>query len=168
MGATIEPFNAASTEQVDDWLTACLDVPRWVEELASGRPYADADVLLAAAAAAAQPLSEDEVDRALSHHPRIGDRPAPGGGASAAMSSSEQSGVDPADAEVADALAIGNAAYEERFGHVFLVRAAGRSAREILDVLQERLERAPEQERVTTAEQLREIAVLRLEGVLAR
>ncbi len=167
MGTTVERFNAAGREQVRDWLTACLDVPRWVDEVGAGRPYADAGAVLDAARSAAQPLTPDEVDRALSHHPRIGDRPAAGGGASAQMSASEQSGVDPADAEVADALAAGNAAYEQRFGHVFLIRAAGRPTREILDALHQRLKRTPEQERSTTAEQLREIAVLRLEGVLA-
>ncbi len=167
MGASIERFNAADGGQVRDWLTACLDVPRWVDDVAGARPYADADALVERARAAAQPLTEDEVDRALSHHPRIGEKAAGTGGASAAMSAEEQSGVDPADADVAAALAEGNAAYEQRFGHVFLIRAAGRSAREVLDTLDHRLQRTPEQERATTAEQLREIALLRLEGVLA-
>ena len=56
--------------------------------------------------------------------------------------------------------------YEERFGHVFLIRAAGRSAEEILQSLQERLGNDPGTERRIAAEQLREIAVLRLEQEL--
>ena len=55
------------------------------------------------------------------------------------MSRAEQAGVDPSDAAVAAALAEGNRAYEQRFGRVFLIRAAGRSATEILAALTERL-----------------------------
>jgi 2-oxo-4-hydroxy-4-carboxy-5-ureidoimidazoline decarboxylase len=82
------------------------------------------------------------------------------------MSRAEQSGVDPSDGEVQDALVRGNRAYEARFGRVFLIRAAGRDAREILASLSERLEHTPEQEERIVAEQLREIALLRLKGMM--
>lgn len=85
----------------------------------------------------------------------------------AAHSRREQSGVDTSDADVAERLRAGNRAYEERFGHVFLIRAAGRSAAEILSALDERLGNDPATERRVVAEQLREIAVLRLEKELA-
>ena len=163
-------FNAADAAQVRAWLGACLDVPRWVEQVEAGRPYRDADAVVAAAARAADPLDEAEVDRALGHHPRLGERPATEG-ASAQMSAREQGamagGAGGADAEVAERLRAGNAAYEERFGHVFLLRAAGRSAPDVLEILERRLGRTPAQERATTAEQLREIALLRLEGLLS-
>jgi 2-oxo-4-hydroxy-4-carboxy-5-ureidoimidazoline decarboxylase len=83
------------------------------------------------------------------------------------MSRSEQAGVDPADTDVAGALARGNRAYEEKFGRVFLIRAAGRTAPEILAALNERLANTPAQEDVIVAQQLREIALLRLEGVIS-
>ena len=70
-------------------------------------------------------------------------------------------------AAIASALAEGNRAYEERFGRVFLIRAAGRSAAEILDALTERLAHTPAEEEPVVAEQLREIAVLRLKGRFA-
>jgi 2-oxo-4-hydroxy-4-carboxy-5-ureidoimidazoline decarboxylase len=81
------------------------------------------------------------------------------------MSRSEQSGIDPADAEITARLAAGNAAYEERFGRIYLVRAAGRSATDLLDLLEERLTHDPETELAVTTEQLGEIALLRLEGL---
>jgi 2-oxo-4-hydroxy-4-carboxy-5-ureidoimidazoline decarboxylase len=83
------------------------------------------------------------------------------------MSRSEQAGVDPHDAEVRERLAAGNAAYEERFDRIYLVRAAGRSADEILALLEERLGNDPETELAVTAGQLREIAVLRLKGLFS-
>ena len=162
-------FDDADAARVRSWLSACLDVPRWVEQVEAGRPYRDVDALMAAAASAADPLTDDEVDRALGHHPRLGERAATVG-ASAEMSAREQGalgGVEGTAAEVAERLRAGNAAYEERFGHVFLLRAAGRSAPEVLETLQRRLGCTPEQERVTTAEQLREIALLRLGGLLS-
>ncbi len=78
----------------------------------------------------------------------------------------EQSGVD-ASADTAARLAAGNAAYEERFDRIFLVRAAGRSAEEILALLAQRLTHDPETELAVTAGQLREIALLRLEDTFA-
>ena len=108
--------------------------------------------------------TDAEVEQALSHHPRIGER-ATGAGASA--SAREQAGVDPADAALAAELRAGNLAYEERFGRVFIVRAAGRSGPEILDHLRLRLDNSDEAERAATIDQLTQIAVLRMREALS-
>lgn len=163
---TLDAFNAADRDAAIALLRPCLDIDRWCADLADARPYGSVAELLAWAEVAASPFTRDEVEAALAHHPRIGERPT-GAGTEAAMSRSEQAGVDPADAEVAAALAAGNRAYEERFGRVFLIRAAGRSSREILDALTERLGHTPEEEEPVVADQLRQIAVLRLKGLIA-
>lgn len=163
---TLEQFNSAEEDAAERLLLACAAVPRWARAVAAGRPYASRDALLDAARTAASPWTEEEVDAALARHPRIGER-AEGQDADAAHSRREQSGVDTSDADVAGRLRAGNRAYEERFGHVFLIRAAGRSAAEILSALDERLGNDPATERRVVAEQLREIAVLRLEKELA-
>ena len=67
---------------------------------------------------------------------------------------------------VAAAIAEGNRSYEQKFGHVFLIRAAGRSREEILAALHTRLAHTPEEEQLVIGQQLREIAVLRLEGLI--
>lgn len=162
----LDGFNEADREAVIAALRPCVDITRWCEELADGRPYDSIDALVARAEAAAAPFTADEVDAALAHHPRIGER-AGGEHAEAAMSRAEQAGVDPSDAAVAAALAEGNRAYEQRFGRVFLIRAAGRSSAEILDALTARLGNTAAEEQQVVAEQLREIAVLRLKGILA-
>lgn len=162
----LDGFNEADREAVIAALRPCVDIARWCEELADGRPYDSIDALVARAEAAAAPFTADEVDAALAHHPRIGER-AGGEHAEAAMSRAEQAGVDPSDAAVAAALAEGNRAYEQRFGRVFLIRAAGRSSAEILDALTARLGNTAAEEQQVVAEQLREIAVLRLKGILA-
>ena len=163
---SLDEFNRADREAAIASLRPCVDITRWCEELADGRPYDSVEAVVARAEVAAAPFTVDEVDAALAHHPRIGERPR-GEHAEAAMSRAEQAGVDPNDAAIAAALAEGNRAYEQRFGRVFLIRAAGRSASEILAALTQRLGNTPAEEQLVVAEQLREIAVLRLKGRFA-
>ncbi|MEO5610743.1 MAG: 2-oxo-4-hydroxy-4-carboxy-5-ureidoimidazoline decarboxylase [Ornithinibacter sp.] len=158
-------FNALPAAEAHSLLMACLGVSRWAEDVASGRPYATSDAVLAAASDAAAELSADELDAALAGHPRIGER-ASSPEHQSEMSEREQAGVDQTDAGVAADLAAGNAAYEERFDRVFLIRAAGRSAPEILAELHRRLKNDDASERTETTAQLREIAVLRLKEML--
>lgn len=158
-------FNTAPADQAAALVRACADVDRWVDEMVAGRPYASVDAVVEAAQQRAHPWTDSEVDAALARHPRIGER-AQGEDADAQMSRREQAGVS-TDADVQSRLAEGNAAYEARFGHVFLIRAAGRSAEEILTALQQRLTHTPDHERRIAAEQLREIAALRLRGALS-
>ncbi len=161
----LDQLNALPAEQAAAALRPCVDIDSWVDAVVAGRPYADRGTLLARADEAARSWTPSEVAAALADHPRIGERHA-GVGASAALSGREQAGVDPHDADVRRRLADGNAAYEERFDRIFLIRAAGRSAEEILALLEERLGNDPETELAVTAEQLREIALLRLEGLI--
>lgn len=139
-------------------LEAALGVRRWVAEVAGLAPFRDLDELLDAARTAATPLSPSEIDEAMAQHPRIGENPA-GSDASAALSRAEQGDAT----ELAEELAAGNAAYEERFGRVFIIRAAGRSRAEILAELQRRLQLDDATELSIAAEQLRDIALLRLQ-----
>jgi 2-oxo-4-hydroxy-4-carboxy-5-ureidoimidazoline decarboxylase len=142
-----------------DQLLSCLSVPRWADEVLAGEPYADRAAVMARADEAARALTDEELDQALAGHPRIGER----GGA---QSQREQAGVDPASGDTAARLAAGNAAYEERFGRVFLIRAAGRDAEAILVELDRRLGNDEATERAETVDNLRQIALLRLEALL--
>ena len=158
-------FNTADRARAVETLRPCVDVQRWVDTVAAARPFPSREALLAFAAGAAEPFTPAEVESAMAHHPRIGERPT-AATTEASMSRSEQAGVDPADAGVAQALAQGNKDYEDKFGRVFLIRAAGRTAPEILQALNERLANSPAEEDTIVAQQLREIAVLRLEGLI--
>jgi 2-oxo-4-hydroxy-4-carboxy-5-ureidoimidazoline decarboxylase len=146
-----------------DQLLACLSVPRWADDVLAGAPYADRETLLARADDAARTLTDDELPQALGGHPRIGERGGPG---MSAASQREQSGVDPTAGDTAARLKAGNKAYEERFDRVYLIRAAGRDADEILTHLERRLQNDDETERAETVDNLRQIALLRLEATL--
>jgi hydroxyisourate hydrolase len=143
-------------------LTSCLAAPGWVDGMLAGRPYVDREAVLARGRELAVGLTDSDVESALARHPRIGER-AQDEAHDAELSAAEQSGLDAGDAA---ALAAGNAAYEQRFGRVFLIRAAGRSSRQILDELRRRLGNSDEAERREVAGQLGEIALLRLAALV--
>jgi 2-oxo-4-hydroxy-4-carboxy-5-ureidoimidazoline decarboxylase len=87
-----------------------------------------------------------------------------GENAEAAASRREQAAMTTAADDDVAAIAAGNAAYEERFGRVFLIRAAGRTPGEIRAELERRLTNDPDAETLEATRQLAEIALLRLRG----
>lgn len=156
---TLAAFNAADEPDVHTLLGACLDVPDWVDALATGRPYADRGALQAAAADHAALVTWEQTAAALARHPRIGERPS-GSGTDARWSSGEQAGVRAGEI---DDLAAGNAAYEARFGHIFLICAAGLSGEQMLNALRDRMDHSDEQEHDVVIGELGKIALLRLD-----
>lgn len=161
----LSEFNTLTRNEAVEAIRPALDIPRWLEAVVDARPYWHHDALLGMARTAVQPFTAEEVEHALSHHPRIGER-AEGSHREAGFSRAEQSAVDPTDTDVQQRLREGNLAYEERFGQVFLIRAAGRSPEEILDQLSARMDNDPGTEQAVVADQLRQIALLRLEGLV--
>jgi OHCU decarboxylase len=155
-------FNELSAEAAVDVLLGVCHSRLWAAEVAAGRPYADVDALLAAADLTWMTLAPPDWLEALDGHPRIGE----GGGRSAESSAREQAGMGAAAAEVQASIAVGNVAYEARFGHVFLISAEGRSAEEILANLRSRLSNDPDVEFRIAAEEHRRITRLRLQHLL--
>lgn len=153
---SLASFNAATTEDAVAVMMSCCPSRRFAAAVTAGRPYPSVAALESAVTAAFGSLDWADVLEAIAGHPRIGDRV---GGQSAA----EQSGV--ADSSRA-ALAEGNRAYEERFGHVFLVCATGLSGEEMLAALRARLGNDPYAERMAATTELRKITVLRLRKAL--
>ena len=162
----LHDFNHLPHEKALALIHPCVALPEWADALALRRPYASRDELFSTASALTQNWDEAALAQALNAHPRIGEKPA-GSQAEAALSRQEQGAVNDRDAALAQALREGNARYEARFGRVFLIRAKGRSGEEILQALHARLENSDAQEVRAALEQLREITLLRLEGVIS-
>jgi allantoicase len=138
-------------------LRACCASAAWVEAMVAARPFGSPGALLAVADEVWAGLTDDDHREAFAAHPRIGER------SDSAWSTREQAGAAGAQDGVLERIAEGNVAYEARFGHVYLVRAAGRSAEELLALLEERLGNDPAAELVVAAGQQAEITRLRLE-----
>lgn len=131
------------------------------------RPFGSRDELLVAARDEWFALTPDDWREAFGHHPKIGDRESLRRrfATTAHLSEREQSGVAGASDDVVAALADGNRAYEEKFGYIFIVCATGRTADEMLRMLNERLPNGPADEiKIAAAEQAK-ITELRLLGL---
>jgi 2-oxo-4-hydroxy-4-carboxy-5-ureidoimidazoline decarboxylase len=154
---TLASFNAAPAGEAMTEMLACCASTRFARALTHGRPYPSLSAAETAVDLAFDSLTWDDVLEAMAEHPRIGARV---GGQSAI----EQSGV--ADASRA-ALIAGNAEYENRFGHVFLICATGLSGEAMLSALRERLNHTQTAERTVACAELRKITRLRVRKALA-
>ncbi|MBV9445959.1 MAG: 2-oxo-4-hydroxy-4-carboxy-5-ureidoimidazoline decarboxylase [Streptosporangiaceae bacterium] len=161
MAASLSEFNAESAAAAELDVLSCCESKTFGAAIVRGRPYPDAAALYAAIDRAFDTtLNWDDILEAMNAHPRIGERT---GGISAA----EQAGAAAAGAAVRRALAAANTAYEQRFGHVFLICASGLSGQEMLDRLRTRLENTPSNERTVARQELRKITRLRMTKLLA-
>ena len=164
----LRALNAMDGAALQAALANCCGSTAWVERMAERQPFKDVDDLFSRADAATSSLQRADWLEAFSHHPRIGDRTRPASQSADAheWSSQEQARARTASRATLSALAKANRAYEERFGYVFLVSAAGRTSEEILATLRERLGNDADAElRIAAAEQAK-ITRLRLEKLL--
>jgi len=161
-------FNELPVGAAREALAGCCSSGRWVDAVAVGRPYPSLAALLSASDAAVAALAEADLDEALAGHPRIGDqrllRASSQDGDE--WSAQEQAGVRVAGDDLLRELAAGNAEYEGRFGHIYLVCATGRDAADLLALLRERLGHSPEAEWRVVAAELAKINEIRLRKLL--
>jgi len=146
-------------------LLAVCSSPVWADQMLAGRPYDSVDAVMERADKALAELGEADLDAALAGHPRIGER-AGADHDGKGWSRQEQSAVDGSAPDVRRALAEGNAAYERRFGQVYLVNATGKSADEMLAILNRRLGNDPVTERAVVRDELAKINRIRLTKLL--
>lgn len=156
-------FNAAPIDDAKNVLHACVHIPSWTQTLSQQRPYSSRDELLSTAANQTERWTWQDIEAALATHPRIGEKKAKQAltEREAAFSDAEQSGVKQ-DETTQRALFEGNMAYEEKFGFIFLIKAAGLSSDQMLSALNQRLSHDINTEKQIVHEQLAAIALLRL------
>ncbi len=140
---------------------ACCGSRHWQQLMAAVLPCDSLDELLVASEQAYDALSHEDWLQAFAAHSMIG-APREGDGTGAR----EQAGLEGADGDLRISLAAANLEYQTRFGFVFLIRARGRSADEMLVQMHERLRHTPETEFRIACEQQREITALRLEELV--
>ncbi|MFI8297452.1 2-oxo-4-hydroxy-4-carboxy-5-ureidoimidazoline decarboxylase [Streptomyces nigra] len=150
-------FNALEEHAAQAALHEVCASTAWVERLLAARPYATVDALHQASDAAMAGLAADDLAEAMAGHPPIG-RPRPGDPASAR----EQRGMAGASEELKAEMLELNLAYQEKFGHVFLICATGRTGEQMRDAVKERIGNAPEQEREIVRAELGKINRIRL------
>lgn len=165
---TLHEFNTLDKQQLREALYKCCGSKTWVEKMLPFIPADDMVELLEDAEEQWFECSEQDWKEAFAQHPRIGDMESlkKKFASTAGWAASEQAGATTASKQTLEALAEVNRLYEEKFGYIFIVCATGKSAEEMLAMLQMRLQNSPEVEIEVAADEQNKITKLRLEKLL--
>jgi OHCU decarboxylase len=163
MNAVLTEWNGADEAAALEAMIACCGARRWAAAMVALRPMSSIVELSESADRVWATMEEADWMEAFACHPRIGERKAAHATVqSTAWSRQEQSSVAAAQERVLAELTEGNAEYERRFGFTYIVCATGKSADEMLAILQRRLASSREAELREAAEQQRQILQIRL------
>ncbi|MFD7614201.1 2-oxo-4-hydroxy-4-carboxy-5-ureidoimidazoline decarboxylase [Streptomyces sp. NPDC059828] len=150
-------FNTAADSAAAAELHEVCASATWGRSVLARRPYATVEALCSASDAAMAELTADDLAEAMAGHPPIG-RPKPGDPTSAR----EQRGMAGVSDELRAEMLELNLDYQEKFGHVFLICATGRTGEQMRDALRERIDHSSEQEREIVRTELGKINRIRL------
>ena len=166
---TLDQLNRLSELDATAAFTQCCACTRWVERMEIGRPYEGLSEMLEIGDRIWEECDVDDYLEAFQGHPRIGDVEslAKKYANTKGWAGNEQKGMDSADPAVIQRLADGNKTYEQKFGHIFIVCATGKSAAEMLALLEARMPNDPKTEVMVAAEEQNKITRLRLKKLLA-
>jgi OHCU decarboxylase len=164
MNATLTAWNHAPEPAAFEAMLACCAATRWAAAMTAARPIPDTQSLHTTADQIWSQMSEPDWLEAFAAHPRIGSRKQAAHAAqkSAAWSNQEQSSTQTAAQQTLDTLAALNAQYEQQFGFTYIVCATGKSAEQMLAILNRRLNNDRATELKEAAEQQRQITQIRL------
>ena len=167
---TLTELNQLAESDASHAFMQCCTATAWVKAMVGSRPFADETALYQAADKHWQALREGDYLEAFEGHPKIGDVNSLRAkyANTKALASGEQSAVNSASEQVLTELSRGNSDYETKFGFIFIVCATGKSAEEMLALLQARLPNERAQELANAAEEQRKIFHLRLDKCLEK
>ncbi|MCC6601113.1 MAG: 2-oxo-4-hydroxy-4-carboxy-5-ureidoimidazoline decarboxylase [Crocinitomicaceae bacterium] len=166
---TIEEINSLSVDAAKQALNKCCVSSVWTNEMVAARPFQSAEDMLTKASEIWAGCGEGDWLEAFTGHPKIGDVESLSKKYSHTKewAGNEQGGMNNASMEVIQRLADGNKVYEEKFGFIFIVCATGKSAEEMLVLLEERLTNERSVELKIAAKEQEKITIIRLEKLLA-
>jgi hydroxyisourate hydrolase len=170
----LSELNALTPADAERELLRCCGSTRWARAMTEARPFASLEELSSTADTVWASLERRDWIEAFEAHPKIGGAGQAGRDGehgdtqkTAAWSAAEQAGVAGASRDVIERLAEANREYEARFGYIFIVCATGKSADEMLHLLQQRINNFPDAELRIAAEEQRKITQLRLAKLIA-
>jgi 2-oxo-4-hydroxy-4-carboxy-5-ureidoimidazoline decarboxylase len=167
---TLVELNHLPNPALAEALQKCCGSTVWVHNMVAQFPIADAQTLLHEASAEWNKLTEADWREAFTHHPKIGgnvEALREKFASTSQWAEGEQASVKQASQATLEALATGNEDYERKFGYIFIVCATGKTADEMLALLQARLPNKPEDEILIAAVEQDKITRIRLEKLLA-
>lgn len=160
----LSEFNSLDAPAAISCIEGCCASQSWAAGLVFKRPYQTADELNLASAQVWRALQEDDYLEAFDGHPKIGDPDSlkQRYAGTHAMASNEQSGVNGAPENIIQELASLNHEYEEKFGFIFIVCASGKTAEQMLELIQIRLLNSRAIELSNAADEQLKITTIRL------
>ncbi len=166
---TIDQLNRLSEDDATAAFEQCCGASQWVERMVYSRPFETLSEVLETSDTIWEECDVDDYEEAFTHHPKIGDVESLSKKYenTKTWAVGEQKGVENADRAVIEKLAEGNKTYEEKFGHIFIVCATGKSAAEMLSMLEGRMKNDPKDEILIAAGEQNKITRLRLKKLLA-
>jgi 2-oxo-4-hydroxy-4-carboxy-5-ureidoimidazoline decarboxylase len=164
MNPVLTRWNALDAESAAREILPCCGSSVWATQLAAKRPITNDSTLLETSNAVWFSLPEEAWQQAFDSHPRIGQKHAQSQATEESLrwSAQEQRAAVSENAAAKQALEQANRRYEQRFGRIFIVCATGKSAPQILSILEARMHNDPQTELREAAEQQRQITELRL------
>ena len=168
MDISLNQFNTLPGAEAVSLLTTCCTSQNWAQQLASNRPFDSLSSLLSVSDSIWQTMQEDDYLQAFEGHPQIGDISTLSKKYqnTAESAASEQSAVNNADKKTIEALAAANKAYLDKFGFIFIVFASDKSAKQMLNLITERLSNTRQQELTKGAIEQNKITRHRLQGLI--
>ncbi len=159
-------LDGATQDEARSMLERCCGASRWVTAMLARRPFGSDERLFTVADTEWARMERGDVLEALTHHPRIGadlEELRMRYGATASWAAAEQAGAGAANETTLLALRDANVRYEARFGHIFVVCATGKTAAEMLALLDARMSHTPDVELAVAAAEQAKITKIRLE-----
>ncbi|MCP4460986.1 MAG: 2-oxo-4-hydroxy-4-carboxy-5-ureidoimidazoline decarboxylase [Cytophagales bacterium] len=166
---TLEELNELDAEAAVIELTKCCGAQSWVDRMVLARPFADEDEILSVAKKIWHECREVDWLEAFTHHPKIGavESLSTKFANTKEWAGNEQKSVDTAPTEVIEKLANLNSLYKDKFGFIFIVYATGKSAAEMLEILESRMKNTYQDELNIAAEEQHKITMIRLKKLIA-
>jgi OHCU decarboxylase len=170
MTTFVDELNTLPAAEAADLLRSCCGASAWVKQMVAKRPFTSNTQLLATADEVWKGLSTDEKREAFEHHPRIGEKlsAAAQTDKAKAFAEREQALVKLASSSVHDQMSLINRAYEQKFGFIYIVSAAGKEGHELIDIARKRLRNDTATELGIAMEEQRKITRLRLEALIGK
>lgn len=165
---SLSELNVLPPEGASVAFSNCCTSHAWIDGMVSARPFISLEQCHEIALSVWNSLSEKDFLQAFEGHPKIGDVSSlrEKYAHTKQLASGEQSSVDDASEEVIQALADGNTAYEDKNGFIFIVCATGKSAAEMLDLLNQRLPNSREVELANAAAEQAKITAIRIDKLI--
>ena len=166
---TLIELNNLDSSKRKEALSKCCGSTVWIEKMSMNFPVHDSEELFEKAEKIWYSCNEKDWKEAIQYHPKIGDINSlkEKFSGTAHWATKEQSGVLEASQTVLESLARANTQYENKFGYIFIVCATGKSAEEMLHMLESRLGNKPEVEIKNSMEEQNKITKIRLQKLLS-